>query len=265
MMDFKRRLNEKGNLLGMQCFTGSPAIVEMLGQAGYDWVSLDMEHTPWDFAHIEHLIRAANASGICPLVRVAENDPLFILRALDAGAAGIIVPHVSSRADLERAVSAALYPPHGTRGACGGIRATGYGIEKWTDYIARTKEELVVVPLIEDAEAIEAFDDLLAVENVPVYWLGITDLALSLGVPGADFHDPKLAEIARSLNSRAAAAGKALMATVSPRVTVEYAHYLVSLGFRLISYASDVPVFMRTVRGVAQEFRSADKTARRSA
>lgn len=176
-MDFKRRLAEKKTLLGMQCFTGSPAIVEMLGRAGYDWVSLDMEHTPWDFAHIEHLIRAANSSGICPLVRVAENNELFILRALDAGADGVIVPHVASKADLERAVAAALYPPHGTRGACGGIRATGYGIEKWRDYVSRVKDEVVVVPLIEDAAAIEAFDDLLGVENVPVYWLGITDLS----------------------------------------------------------------------------------------
>ena len=255
-LNFRRRLAKDGILLGMQCFTGSPGIVEILGYAGYDWVSLDMEHATNDFAQIEHLTRAANCAGITPLVRVADNAPLPIMKALDAGAAGVIVPHVSSRSDLERAIAATLYPPRGIRGACTATRASGYGAEPWKDFVARANEGVVVVPLVEDKEAIDAFDDLLQMKEVPVYWIGITDLAQSLGCPGADFRQPELASIAKSLNQRAAAAGKLLMATVSPPLTVDYAKYLVSIGFRLISFGADLGTFSRTVNNIAKELRA---------
>jgi 2-keto-3-deoxy-L-rhamnonate aldolase RhmA len=258
-MNFRGRLAKEGMLLGMQCFTGSPAIVEILGYAGFDWVSLDMEHAMNDFARIEHLTRAANCSGVTPLVRVADNDPLLIMKALDAGAAGVIVPHVASRADLERAVAATLYPPRGIRGACTATRASGYGADPWRDFTARANEGIVVVPLVEDREAIDAFDDLLAVKEVPAYWLGTTDLAQSLGCPGADFRQPQLASIARSLTGRAAAAGKSLMVTVSPHLTVEYAQYLASIGFRLISFGSDIAYFSRTIRDTAAAMRPSGK------
>jgi 2-keto-3-deoxy-L-rhamnonate aldolase RhmA len=78
-LDFRERLKKDGPLLGMQCFTGNAAIVEILGGAGYDWVSLDMEHAPSDFALVEQLTRAANFAGITPLVRVADNDPVPIM------------------------------------------------------------------------------------------------------------------------------------------------------------------------------------------
>ncbi|OGA49360.1 MAG: hypothetical protein A3G24_17495 [Betaproteobacteria bacterium RIFCSPLOWO2_12_FULL_62_13] len=254
-LNFRRRLAKDRVLLGMQCFTGSAGIVEILGYAGYDWVSLDMEHAPSDFAAIEHLTRAANCAGITPLVRVADNVPLLIMKALDAGAAGVIVPHVSSRSDLEQAVAATLYPPRGIRGACSATRATGYGAEPWKAYVTRANDGVVVVPLVEEKAAIDAFDDLLQVEEVPVYWIGITDLAQSLGYPGADFQQPELASLAKSLNQRAADAGKLLMATVSPRLTVDYAKYLVSVGFRLISFGADLGLFSRTVNEIATRLR----------
>ena len=75
---FRERVQKSGMLIGTQCFTGNPAIVEILGHAGWEWVSLDMEHAPTDFAQIEHLVRAAQCSNIVPLVRVGKNDPLLI-------------------------------------------------------------------------------------------------------------------------------------------------------------------------------------------
>jgi 2-keto-3-deoxy-L-rhamnonate aldolase RhmA len=250
-MDFRKKLAKPGPLLGMQCFSGSPALVEIMGHAGLDWVSLDMEHSPWDFAQIEHLARAANASNISPLVRVADNDPILIMKALDAGTAGVIVPHVNCRADLERAVASTLHPPYGVRGVCSTVRATKYGSDFGEEFFERVRREVVVVPLIEEKAGIEAFDDLLAVENVPVYWIGISDLAASLGIPGADFHHPQLAEIARGLVQRSKAANKDLMCTVAPRMNIEYAKYLMDLGFRLISYGVDLSFFSRSLRDLA--------------
>ncbi len=255
--DFRAKLAKKGPLLGMQCFSGTAALVEILGHAGFDWVSLDMEHAPSDFERIEHLVMAANAAGVTPLVRVAENLPLLIAKALDTGAAGVIVPHVSSRSDLEQAVASTRYPPAGIRSACTSVRGTRYGDVVWTDYVRRVGEEVVVVPLVEDKEGIEAFDQLLAVKDVPVYWLGVSDLGQSLGLPGANLRHPELAPLAKSLCSRAAAAGKDLMCTVSPTITVEYAQYLMSLGFRLISYGADVRVFLTAVKEIATSLRPA--------
>lgn len=260
-MDFRSRLNKAGPLLGMQCFTGSPALVEILGHAGFDWVSLDMEHSPSDFAQIEHLARAANVSGITPLVRVAQNSPLLIMKALDAGAAGVIVPHISSRGDLERAVEATIYEPKGVRGACSSVRASRYGFERWASFVERSNAEVVVVPLIEDKAAIDAFDDLLKVDSVPVYWIGISDLGQSLGLPGADFQHPQLAALAKDLSKRAADAGKHLMATVAPTMTTDYAEYLISIGFRLISYGADLRLFGRTVADIAAKLRKDDLAA----
>lgn len=254
-LNFRRRLERKGVLIGTQCFTGNPAIVEILGHAEWDWVSLDMEHATTDYRHVEHLVRAASCSGITPLVRVAENSPLLISKALDTGAAGVIVPHISSPADLLQAVAATLYPPQGVRGACSTTRATGYGDEPWKDYVTRANAGVVVVPLIEDKQGIDAFDALLAVANVPVYWIGITDLTVSLGYPGADFWHPALADIARSLNARAAQQGRELMVAAAPHLRPDYIRHLVSLGFRLISIGTDLSFYRQAVLSMGRELR----------
>lgn len=253
---FRSRLAKKGVLVGTQCFTGNAAIVEILGHSGWDWVSLDMEHATSSFADIEQLVRAANWSNIVALVRVAENDPVLISKALDSGAAGVIVPHIASAADLREAVGATQYPPHGVRGACSTTRATGYGAQPWKEYVEQANKGVVVIPLIEDKAGVDAFDELLAVDNVPVYWIGITDLTVSLGFPGADFHHPELVKLAKSLNQRAAAAGKELMIAAAPHLRADYIKHLVSLGFRLISIGTDLSLYRQSVIKIAAEVRT---------
>jgi 2-keto-3-deoxy-L-rhamnonate aldolase RhmA len=103
------RLKKKRVILGMQCFTGSTALVEILGYSGFDWVSIDMEHTTLSFAEVENLIRAAQVSGMIAMVRVLDNEPHLIAKALDCGAAGVIVPHIQCADDVKRALKAARY------------------------------------------------------------------------------------------------------------------------------------------------------------
>lgn len=249
------RLQGKPVLLGMQNFTGSSAIVEILGYAGFDWVSLDMEHSPAGFETIEHMARAANASGIVPLVRVAHNDAMLIMRALDRGVAGVIVPHVLSRMDLERALRAARYPPEGERGACSTARPCRYGLDSWVTYYQRANLEVMVVPLVEDKAGVESFDELLAVDGVDIYSIGLRDLAQSLGLPGSDFTNPRLRELAKEMNAKALDAGKALMAPVAPVLSLEYADVLTELGFKLLSYGVDESVFAKACASVVAHFR----------
>lgn len=246
----KKRLLSQPMSIGIQSFSASPPLVEILGHAGFDWVSLDMEHSPTGFETIEHLARAAKASGTSALVRVAKNDPIEIMRALDRGVDGVILPHIASVADLEAAVAATRYHPDGVRGACTSVRSTGYGIEPWEDYLGRVRRDLVVVSIIEDEEAVTNFDDLLKVDGGDVFWLGTRDLSQQMGLPDADLRNPVLADLARDLCARAAARGKVMMATVGPVLSIEYAQYLHSLGFQCLSYGTDVKNFGRFATSV---------------
>lgn len=251
----KERFQSQSMSIGIQSFSASPPLVEILGRAGFDWVSLDMEHSPTGFETIEHLARAAQASGTSALVRVARNDSTEIMRALDRGVDGIIVPHVRTVADLESIVAATRYHPDGVRGACTSVRSTGYGIEPWEDYLGRVKRELVVVSIIEDEDAIANFDDLLKVDGGDVFWLGTRDLSQQMGLPDGDLRNPVLADLARDLCARAQARGKLMMATVGPVLSIEYAQYLHGLGFQCLSYGTDVKNFGRFATSVIRGLR----------
>jgi 2-keto-3-deoxy-L-rhamnonate aldolase RhmA len=250
----KKRLFGQDMSIGIQCFSGSPTLVEILGSAGFDWVSLDMEHSPTTLESIEHLARAAKASGTTALARVAELDPIEIMRALDRGVDGVIIPHIKSVADAEAAVAATRYPPNGIRGTCTSTRASGYGIH-WKDYVKESVTETLVVSIIEDPEALDVFDDIVKVDGADVFWLGTRDLTQSMGLQDEDLYHPKLAEIARMLCSKAKAAGKLSMCTVGPLLSIEYAQYLHSLGFQCLSYGTDVKNFGKFASNVVASLR----------
>jgi 4-hydroxy-2-oxoheptanedioate aldolase len=252
----KERLKSQPMSLGIQCFSGSPTLVEILGHAGFDWVSLDMEHSPTGLETIEHLARAAKAGGTIPLVRVAHNDPIEIMRALDRGVEGVIVPHIASVKDLETAVAATRYPPHGDRGTCTSTRASAWGLQ-WKEYAARVAFDTILVSIIEDPEGMEVLDDLLKVDGGDVFWLGTRDLTQSMGLQDEDLHHPQLAELARDFCDRVTAAGKLAMATVGPLLSLEYAQYLHSLGFQCLSYGTDVKNFGKFATSVINGLRPA--------
>lgn len=242
----QHKLMSQEVLVGMQSFTGCAALVEIMGSRGFDWVSIDMEHSPTSWESVEHAVRAADISGILPFVRVAENSAREIMHALDVGAAGVIVPHVNSVDEAVQAVRAAAYPPQGDRGVCTGVRASGYMKIPPREYVAQANASVSVIPLVEGREGVEAFDDLLEVEGIDLLWIGIADLAASYGLPaGSTFEDPELSKIAREVNGKAARKGKALMAPVAPPLTREYADVLRGLGFRALSWGTDVNVFAR--------------------
>ena len=250
----KERLKSQPMSIGIQCFSGSPTLVEILGHAGFDWVSLDMEHSPTGFETIEHLARAAKAGGTIPLVRIAHNDPIEIMRALDRGVAGVIVPHIKSVESLEIAVSATRYPPHGDRGTCTSTRASAWGL-RWKEYAERSRTDTILVSIIEDPEALDVLDDILAVDGGDVFWLGTRDLTQSMGLQDADLMHPQLAQLAKDFCSRVTNAGKLAMCTVGPVLSLEYAQYLHSLGFQCLSYGTDVKNFGRFATSVINGLR----------
>jgi 4-hydroxy-2-oxoheptanedioate aldolase len=203
--EVKRKLAAGEEVHGLFGVIPDPAVTEMIGHAGYDFVILDTEHTLVGPERLEHLIRAAETCGLTPFVRVPEGDPGAVLRALDAGAMGIVVPHVRTRADIDATVRAARYAPEGMRSLNGG-RGPGYGTLPLPGYLAAANDAVMVIALIEDAEGVDAIDAVLTGGGVDLVLPGPGDLSQSYGVPWQVRH-PRVREAVRTLHAACARHG----------------------------------------------------------
>ena len=168
-------------LLG--CFVATPLLstCEVLGACGFDVLVADAEHAPLGPADVRTIVAGADLAGLPALVRLSDDSAASIQYALDAGAAGVIVPRVNTAAQAAAVVSAASYPPHGTRGAGPG-RASLYGLDRAAATAEALAETLIAVQ-IESASAVENLDEILAVEGVGMVFVGPNDLSHSLGQP----------------------------------------------------------------------------------
>jgi 2-dehydro-3-deoxyglucarate aldolase len=178
---FRDRLARREPLLGTLLTLPSPDIAELLAGAGFDWLFIDMEHGLLDFEIVQRMVQAAGSACPC-LVRVAYNEPILIGKALDTGAAGIIVPHVGTPEEARAAVRAAKYPPTGAR-SIGAGRAQGYG-RRIQGAIAGDNDSTVVVAQVEHADAVPQMDEIVAVRGVSAVFVGPFDLSASMGKPG---------------------------------------------------------------------------------
>ncbi len=192
-------------LAGMFVGLPSPALVEMVGYAGFDFVIIDNEHGPQSIETTEHMIRAARCGGTLPIVRTAEAD---ILRVLDAGASGVQVPSVEDAETARRIVEACRYPPLGRRSSAFTARAGGYTFFGGAAQIQRANEGTAIVLMVETAEAVKNLDAILAVPGIDCIFVGLSDLALSMGHAGDNMH-PRVQETLGDIFSRAKAAGVA--------------------------------------------------------
>lgn len=178
----KEKLRKKMLTIGSWITLGHPSIAEIMVNAGFDWLTIDMEHSAITLPQAQQLIQVIELSGITPLVRVGENNHTLIKRVMDAGAHGVIVPMVNCKDDAINAVNAVKYPPIGTRGV-GLARAQGYGLEfeKYREWV--NKESIVIVQ-IEHIEAVNNLEEILDVDGVDGSIIGPYDLSGSLGYPG---------------------------------------------------------------------------------
>lgn len=167
--------------LGSWLNLGSPLAAEVMAAAGYSWLVVDAEHTAFDLGLIAHTFRAIEARGAVPLARIWDHDPVTIGRVLDAGACGLVIPHVSTPEQARSVVSAMRYPPAGTRS-----QGTGRCVTLADDYRQRANDMLLCIPQIEDPEGIDNAEAIARVDGVDIGFLGPGDLALSMGVGAGD-------------------------------------------------------------------------------
>ena len=264
-MTFRPRQNRilaalgKGEIpLGMQVYTGNPSIIEILAYTGFDFYMLDMEHSRVNVETMEHCIRAADAAGITTLVRVTENNPSLIRHAVEAGAQGVIVPHVETAQDARRAVESLRYPPEGKCGTCPAIRAANFSDADFPEYMAFSNQNTMLIPLLEDKNGIENAEEILAQlkPGVDAVGVGRGDLKESLRTrPGqkVDMQHPYLREAYDKVMALSKKTGIPIIDNV---FGPEDAKSMVDKGVKILLYLIDQMLFynlcqdiVRTIKG----------------
>lgn len=152
---------------------------EIMAHQGFDWVCVDMQHGMIDYNDAAQMFTAISTTDSTPFVRVPWNDSSIIMKVLDAGAYGVVIPLINTRADAEQAVAACRYPPDGIR-SNGANRALLYA---GNDYVAQANREIACIPMIETKQAIDNLEDILSVPGVDAVYVGPSDLSFALGLP----------------------------------------------------------------------------------
>lgn len=232
----KSLLREGGRALGTFVRTTSAPVVEVLGLVGFDFIIVDNEHSPVGLEATANLIRAADGVGLTPFVRVCENRPVPIMQALDAGALGVQVPQISSRAEAECAARACKYPPRGSRGLATSHRAADHGLLDPQAYVQQADEETMLLAYVENKEAVACLEEIVTVPDVDLLFVGPADLSASLGYPAQVNHP----EVVRAIDRVLAVAGEAGIPVGTVAADAAGARRLVERGFRLIALSSDL-------------------------
>ncbi len=243
-----RQALARGELVtGIILFSGSPMITELAAAAGIDFVIFDMEHSALDLDRCAHVIRAADAARITPIVRVPHVDAALIKKVLNLGAAGIAVPH-ANRENCAAALRAVHYPPDGERGVCAIVRSTGYAPGDWDAHVRHANRDVMVIPLLEDKAAIADLDAMVAMPGLDVFFLGPTDLSISLGVPHATFDEPKMSAALDRVTATAKRHGKYVMTTIGNKLDPAYGKAVAARGVQLMVLGTDGHLFLDVCR-----------------
>jgi 4-hydroxy-2-oxoheptanedioate aldolase len=248
-MTLKQRLADGNVLHGSWCGLDHPSVVQILGQAGFDFISLDMQHSFNTFGSLTTMIDALDKTGVASMVRVPWNTPDYVMRALDLGAEAVIVPMVNNAEEAKRAADACRYAPAGTR-SWGPIWSVSRGrLVEHDEGDARS----ICVVMIETAAGLENLDEILAVEGVGAVYIGPNDLSLSLGLGRKHYTESeKLRETIISIVKRCNAAGVVVGIDCSG---AEQAHYWRDQGCNFTISASDAGLLFKAASDAARALR----------
>ena len=204
MKRFSSLVDRATPAIGTWSQIASAEVVDIVAASGFDFTIVDAEHGAFGLETAENLVRACDAAGIVPIVRVPTNETWMITKALDAGAAAVIVPKIASAADATRAVASSRYGTAGTRGACPCIRAGDHFVRDWRAF-ANAADAPGVIALIEMPEAVDAIEAIAAISDLRGVICGPFDLSVSMGLEGDTSH-PRVVESLDRVVSAATAA-----------------------------------------------------------
>jgi len=247
---FKAAIKAGKPQIGLWSSLSSNYSVEVIAGAGFDWLLLDMEHSPNDLESLLAQMQAAAAYPSHPIVRVPWNDMVMIKRVLDAGAQTLLIPYVSTVEEAKAAVSYTRYPPHGVRGVAGVTRASRFGRVK--DYAKHAHEEICVLVQVETEAAAAQIEAICAVDGVDGVFIGPADLHASMGYTG-ETANPKIMPIMEEAMRRIRKAGKA-PGYLSP-VEAD-AKKMLAAGCLFCAVGADIGLLARGAEALCAKFKS---------
>ena len=236
---------------GMWVRYTDPTILESIASLMFDWIVIDAEHSAIDLQTLQTMFFALKGTPTLPFVRIPGHDHFFIKRLLDAGAAGIIVPHINSVEDARYVISACKYPPQGIRGA-GPRRPSDYGRTQ-REYFDNANQATFVMLMIETVGAVEDFDKILALEGLDGLIFGLGDLSMSMGLRGDQSHT-EVKKIVSYMMTKARAAGVAF-GGYGPVVVADPSEWI-ELGVQIIGISDDQKSVMGNAAAAMERFKS---------
>jgi 4-hydroxy-2-oxoheptanedioate aldolase len=227
----KKKLKAGGVAIGAFQNFNSPEATEMVGLLGYEFVIFDAEHGPMNEETCTGMLRAAELTGMTPIIRIAVNVRQNILRYLDAGALGVQIPMVQTKEEAQAVVDAVKYPPIGKRGLAG-VRAARWGItESLGEYVKKANAETMVISHVENLEAAKQLPQMLEIPEIDVIFIGPTDLSSSMGLHG-QITNPEVTKLVDAMGRQIRDAGKAPGTIAGDAATIKR---VVDAGFQYIA------------------------------
>lgn len=240
----KKNLASGLSVIGSWVTVAHPTVAEVMAQAGFDWLAIDMEHGIVGVESVQTLIQAMSGTPTIPIVRVPWNDQVIIKRVLETGAQGLIIPQIRTAEDVQAGVTASRYPPAGIRGI-GCQRPAGFGA--WFgEYLQKADDNLLIVVQIEHVQALKNLNEILAVDGLDAILIGSNDLSASMGFLG----QPNHAEVLKAVEKIRAAAMAANLPAGIIAATPEDARKRLAEGFRFIGIGHDVGLLSQTCREI---------------
>jgi 4-hydroxy-2-oxoheptanedioate aldolase len=227
-----------------------PWLIEVIGRIGYDVVWLDMEHRAFGFDKIDPISLACRTAGIDLMVRIRKTGYDSPMRALEFGANGLMIPHCRSAAEARQWVDWVRFPPSGKRGLDGVGADSDFGFADMHEYLKHANEQVFLALQVEDKEAVESIDEIVAVEGFDLIFIGPGDLSLSYGVP-LQFDHPVLEKATERVAEATRKAGKWWGTTTG---TPEAAQRALDMGARMVTAGGDHHALVNGLKSSFKQF-----------
>lgn len=230
---FTHALAASEKQIGLWITLCSNFVAEVTAPSGYDWVLIDMEHSPNDYQSVLGQLQAYEASDTTAIVRVEWNDTVAVKRLLDLGAPGLLFPMIQNEEQAQSAVAATRYPPNGVRGVAGSTRATKFG--RISNYVSQVESETTVLLQIETREALGNAEAIANVEGVHGVFFGPGDIAADIGKVGKPM-DPEVWQLIKPIAQKLIAKGVPVGTLV---LDAAFATELLNEGFTFVACGTD--------------------------
>ncbi len=252
----KKKLKNGEVVFGPWCVIPSPSLINIIGSAGMDFVIIDMEHGPTGFQNAEDMVRAAESENCCPLIRVGQRSESTILKGLDIGAQGLLVPHIEKREDAQETILFSKYYPEGERGFSPYTRAGGYGYLDIQNHARKENEETLIGVILEGKEGIQNIDSILETKKIDLIYIGAYDLSQAMGMPGQVQHPDikkEMEKCIRKIRDSGIAAGGYVAKNT------EDIKWMKDIGMQFITCLPDTAVIFHAFHDFMQDFKQAIK------